>query len=72
MNSLPKYNFFEEFDEHQGMTQPFGNQLNHNGTRNLFGAMTMTVRTVVFIFSFLRAHLLTNQHVIRVTMAQER
>jgi len=72
MNSLPNYNFFEEFDEHKGLTQPFGNQLNHNSVRNPFGAMTTTVRTVVFIFSFLCAHLLTNQHVIRATMARER
>ena len=71
MNSLPNYNFLEEFDEHQGMTQPFGNQMNHTSARNPFGAMT-TVRTFVFIFSFSHAHFLTNQHAIRATMAQER
>jgi len=59
MNSLPNFNFFED-DHHQ----PFGN---HNNTR-----MT-TVRTVVFTFlSFLHAQLLTNQHLIRATTAQER
>lgn len=61
MNSLPNFNFFEEFDENQGMTQPFGNQMNHNNTRNPFGAMTTTVRTVVFFFPFSCAHLLTNR-----------
>ena len=43
MNSLPNYNFFDDFDENQ----PLGN---YNNTRNGFSAMTTTVRTAVFFF----------------------
>ena len=67
MDSHQNYNFFKEFDEHQGITQPFSN---HNSTRTPFGAtMPTTSRTVVFFSHSLRL-LLTSQH--RATMVQER